>query len=200
MATDSVIADIGETIVDLLRDRIDFLESDEIALTSPSNVGDGEQLRLTLYLYRIAENADLKNSANSIQGDRLEDPPLALDLHYLLTAHPATGGDNETARSIDQHGVLGRAMQVLQNDAILRGSDLTESLADEGEDVQISMNPMNADSFDQLLSLWSTFQEQPYQPSISYLISPVFIESTTTTPVPRVIEKTDRYYDNPEDQ
>lgn len=200
MATDSAIADIGETIVDLLRDRIDFLESDEIALTSPSNVGDGEQLRLTLYLYRIAENADLKNSANSIQGDRLKDPPLALDLHYLLTAHPATSGDDETARSIDQHSVLGRAMQVLQNDAILRGSDLTESLADEGEDVQISMNPMNADSFDQLLSMWSTFQEQPYQPSISYLISPVFIESTTTTPVPRVIEKTDRYYDNPEDQ
>lgn len=196
MATDAAIADVGETLIETLRDRIDFLDRDEIALASPSTVGDGEQLRLTLYLYRVTENADLKNSPRSVTGNQLEDPPLALDLHYLLTAHPATSGDDETARTIEQHSVLGRAMQVLQNEAVLRGSDLSGSLVDEGEDVRISMNPTASESFDQLMSMWSTFQEQPYQPSVSYLISPVFIEATKARPVRRVVEKTERYFDD----
>lgn len=198
MAADSAIADVGETLVKMLQDRMDDLvDRNEIALASPTRVGDGDRLRLTLYLYRLTENADLKNSDRIVMNERQENPPLALDLHYLLTAHPATGGDDNTARSGEQHTVLGRAMQVLYDNAAVRGSDLSGSLAGDGEEeVRISMNPMDSGSFDQVMSMWSTFQEQPYQPSISYLVSPVLIESTASSRVQRVVEKNEHYYGN----
>lgn len=197
MAADSAIADVGETLVEMLRDRMDDLvDRDEVALTSPASVGEGTDPRLTLYLYRITENVELKNAERLEVGDgKRREPPLALDLYYLLTAHPSTGGNDDTARSREQHSVLGRAMQVMYDNAVLRGSDLSGSLAgDSDEEVRISMNPMDQQSMDGIVSLWNTFQEQPFQPSVSYLVSPVSIASTREDAVPRVVEKTEHYY------
>lgn len=194
MADDSVIADVGQSLVDLLRDRMGRPRN-EIALASPGTVGDGDRLWLTLYLYRVVENADLKNSKRLETGNDLRDPPLALDLYYLLTAHPSGGNDDETALSMDQHRVLGHAMQVLHDNAVLRGSELSDSLANSEEEVRITMDPMDSTAFDQTLSMWSTFQERPYQPSVPYLVSPILIDSARTRPARRVLEKEDRYYD-----
>ena len=193
MAENSAIADVGESLIGLLREHLGRPRN-EVALASPESVGDGDRLRLTLYLYRVAQNADLKNARRSVAEDDFRDPPLALDLYYLLTAHPAGGGDDPTGRSMDQHQVLGHAMQVFHDHAVLRGSALDESLATRDEEVRITMNPTDQGSFDQLLSMWGTFQDRPYQPSVSYLVSPVLIESTETRPAGRVLERRDRHY------
>lgn len=192
MAENSAIANIGEALIALLREHLGRPRN-EVALASPESVDDGDRLRLTLYLYRVAQNADLKNARRSVADDDLRDPPLALDLYYLLTAHPAGGSDDQTGRSMDQHQVLGHAMQVLHDHAVLRGSALDESLANRGEEVRVTMNPTDQSSFDQLLSVWNTFRDQPYQPSVSYLVSPVLIESTETRPAGRVLERRDQY-------
>lgn len=197
MGTDAAIADVGETLVTMLRDRMDDLVGrDEIALAAPSTVENGTDARLTLYLYRIEETADLKNERRqSVNGTTLRDPPLALDLYYLLTAHPSTGGTDETERSQEQHAVLGRAMQVIADNGIIRGSDLRGSLSTEPqEEVRIAVEPTDAPSLDTMVSLWGTFPDQPFQPSVSYLVSPVRIASERERPAGRVVEKEDRYY------
>lgn len=203
MAGDSAIADVGQTLVEILRSEMTLLDTDEVSLASPASVGDGNDARLTLYLYRVTENGDLKNARRQEENGEFREPPLALDLYYLLTAHPATGGNDETDRTSEQHAILGQAMQVLHDNAILRGTELVGSLANDPDDphdveeeVRIAVTPTEQPSFDALVSLWGTFPDLAYQPSLSYLVSPVEIDSLRTTTVRRVVEKEEQYYDD----
>lgn len=189
MAGYAAIADVGETLVALLQDRMgDLIDQDEVALASPDDVGGGNDWRLTLYLYDVSESGHLRNAES---GGRGPDPtvtpgsPLVLDLHYLLTAHPSTGGSDGTAKTKEQHSVLGRAMQVLNDNAILRGSELKGSLSGE-EDLHFTIEP---ESMDAVTNLWSTFPDEPFRPSVSYLVTPVVIDSTREEPVGRVVER-----------
>lgn len=88
-------------------------------------------------------------------------------------------------RTEEQHRVLGRAMQVIHDNSIIRGSDLKGSLADQ-PDLQVSISPQD---MDEVMSIWSTFDETPFQPSVAYLVTPVLIESTEEEEVSRVVER-----------
>ena len=155
-------------------------------LASPDDIGPGD--RLTLYLYEVSENPELKNAERQEMAlGQFREPPLSLDLYYLLTAHPTGGDDGDAMSQAEaQHRALGRAMHILRDNSILRGSDLEGPLAEEGLDLHISMYPH---STDEIVSIWSTFQDRPFQPSVSYLVSPVTIESTRTRETQRVVEK-----------
>lgn len=185
----TAIEDVGKTLVELLKDRMgtDLIDQDRmIALSSPNDVGSGDGARLTFYLYRIAENSHLKNAQRQeIDVDRYRRLPLALDLYYLLTAHPSNGGSDGREMTADQHRVLGRAMQVIHDNSIIRRSDLKGSLANQ-PDLQVSIYPQD---MDEVMSIWSTFDETPFQPSVAYLVTPVLIESTKEEEVTRVVER-----------
>src|ERR1041385_1235521 len=66
---------------------VSSLSPDRIDITSQN-----QQSRLNLFLYQVTPNAAWRNgglpSRNS-DGERLTTPPLALNLHYLLTAYGA---------------------------------------------------------------------------------------------------------------
>lgn len=194
MAGYSAIADVGETLVEVLKDRMETLvDRDEVALASPGGIEASDEQRLTLYLYRIAENDYLMNTGTQeTDVNRVSPAPLALDLYYLLTAYPSESGTDETTRTKEQHRVLGRAMQVLRDESVLRGSDLAGSLTEQ-RNLRVSRVSMNPESMDEVVNVWNTFQEKPFQPSISYLVGPVFIESTKEQEVDRVTERTGGY-------
>lgn len=196
MAGYSAIADAGETLVELLRTRIDEMadvidvDRNEIGLASPGEMGDGSDLRLSVYLYRVAENGELMNAREErIDDDTYRPPPLALDLYYLLTAHPSGNRTDETDRAAQQHRVLGLAMQVMRDNAVVTGDDLQGSLADEGE-LRVSPSPQ---AVDETTNIWATFPETPLRPSVAYLAGPVLIESTREESVPPVLERTVDY-------
>lgn len=192
----TAIADVGDSLVALLRDRIDLIDANEIALASPSEGGAGNGYRLTVFLYRVTENGDL----GRVDEERSPSPPprngevpaetasapLVLDLHYLLTAHPARerdgGGGDHTRAEREQHSVLGRAMQVLHDHSTLRGSDLVGDLSPD-RPLHVTVE---SGSVDRQTSLWNTFRDAPYRPSVSYLVTPVEIPATETTDVQRV--------------
>lgn len=184
MAGYSAVSDVSRTLVNALKDgmvdpgppEVALVERDEVGLASPDDAGD-LSLRLTLYLYRVSENGHLKNAERQeIDVTRYKRPPLALDLYYLLTAHPATDGDND---QMDPHLVLGRAMQVLHDGSVLEGFDAEE-------EAYVSIYPQ---SMDEMANIWNTFQDESFQPSISYLVTPVLIESTEEETVQRVVER-----------
>lgn len=188
MASHTAIADVGQTLVSLLRDRTgERIDDADVALASPAADEPGEDARLTVYLYDVHENEHLSNDRSlPAAAGSPADAALVLDLYYLVTAHPKTSGSSSTAtaRTVDQHEVLGRAMQILADNAIVRRPDLDEDLAD-GDALSITI--ATADRRE-LLDVWGTFSEVPYRPSVAYVVSPVVVDSERDGEAPRVLE------------
>lgn len=198
MAGYTAIRDVGVSIVALLdREFGDLLQGGTVTLASPGEIDEGGSERLTVYLYRVSENGHTKNAERrEIGTEKIKGLPLSLDLHYLVTAHPWTKPNSDTTSGTvveDQHLVLGRAMQVMQDNSVLRGSDLEGDLIGDRE-LRISMYP---EAPDEVMNVWNTFQDRPFRPSVSYLVGPVTIESTIEQPVHRVTEREVEMYSLP---
>lgn len=150
---------------------------------------DAEQSQLNLFLYRVTPNngwSGVGYPAYNSGGNRVGNPPLALDLHYLLSAY----GDADFHTDI----LLGYGVQllhehpVLDRDAIRTaltpdapgGGGLpqelrllaTSDLADQVE--QIKIVPESMDS-EEISRLWAAFQTN-YRPTAAYLATVVLIE------------------------
>lgn len=183
------IADAGKTLVELLRDRMTEtgpLSTNEIVLASPVDDDLANIVRLTVFLFDVEGSTPMDGARRN---DGL-DEPLRLDLKYLLTAHPGkeNSDTSTTARTASEHRVLGRAMQVLRDNAIIEGPDLRGSLSpdDDGGDNERLEVSLLAEPTDSLVNLWNTFGNEPYRPSVAFLVTPVEIESRRETPVERV--------------
>ncbi|HEX3034026.1 MAG TPA: DUF4255 domain-containing protein [Thermodesulfobacteriota bacterium] len=188
MADYTAIADVGETLITLLRDNMsDLIPSpDSIVLLSPADVED-QSIRLTLFLYSVIENPHLKNQEmRNISPTQLGYPPLTLDLYYLLTAYASTAIPDRTERTLEEHRILGRAMRIFYDNTILGGTILKGSLAGTDEEIRVVFNPM---SLDDVNKIWTTFQELPYRLSVSYLVTPVRVDSIRSVSTQRVASK-----------
>jgi hypothetical protein len=195
MATYAAIADASETLIELLRDRMTdrsdvvSIDRSEIALVSPDDVGADSEVRLSVFLYDVTENGVLKNQEPpNVESGVRRDPPLALDLRYLLTAFPSQSGGDETANTLDQQRILGLAMQVLYDNAILGPDELPSTLAET--DVKITLEEESLGAF---TDVWNTFRDAALQPSVTYQVSPIMIDGTAEDHFERVTEKTSEY-------
>lgn len=190
VANDTVIANVGKTLVGMLEDRMgDLVTDDEVVLASPGDEDPGDDYRLTLYLYDVTQNEHLSNErARPESTGRPAEAALVLDLHYLLTAHPkdASGNETSTSRTAQQHRILGRAMQIMADNAIVRKPDLHEDI-DPTETITITMESV---SRGELVDIWGTFTEVSYQPSIAYVVSPIVVDSQRPGTDSRVVEGT----------
>jgi hypothetical protein len=138
--------------------------------------GAGNQVNL--FLYQTATNAAWQNMDLPQQTKPNEQgrPPLALVLHYLVTAY-GSGDDDQMS-----HRLLGRAMSVLYDHALLGPSELQAALAgnDLGDQVErVRIAPL-ALSVEEISKLWTVFQA-PYRISAAYQVSAVLIDSTAPT-------------------
>jgi hypothetical protein len=147
--------------------------------------------RLNLFLYEIAHNPFLRNQEIAGPGGPGY-PPLALELHYMLTCFPVITDDDQTI-----HAVLGDAMRVLHDTPVLAAS-LTrtrgfaagdplqdERLRDAYEQVKLSFHTQ---PFETATKIWSALNE-PYRLSVTFAVSALQIESTRTlTPAAPVKE------------
>jgi len=158
-------------------DRIDL----EDTAASPS---------LNLFLYRTSPNqgwAETRLPAFDGNGSRLTHPPLALNLHYLLTAYGTSDFEAEI--------LLGYAMHLLHERPVLDRQAIRDALdpsplgasilppafqavtaadlADQLEAVTVTQEPMDTE---EMSRLWSAIQSK-YRPTASYLVSVVLIEA-----------------------
>ncbi len=170
MGSFTAIADIGDTLVALLQSNMkDVIDSaNSIVLGLPDN----ETPRISLFLYKVEENASLKNqNMIPIDNESYRHPPLALDLHYILTVYSNT---SERIGTSEEHRILGRAMQVMNDNMIIAGPVLQGGLKGSPDEFRITLNPM---SMDEITKVWSTFPKLAYRTSVAYLVTPVLIES-----------------------
>lgn len=153
---------------------------------------EAEAPRLNLFLFQVTPNAAWRNhglpSRGSASGERLTNPPLALDLHYVLTAYSRSDCEAEILLGYGMH--LLHERPVLDRAAIRRALDpspldismlptpfqalAASDLADQVE--QIKVTPA-AFSSDDMSKLWSAIQTH-YRPSAAYHVSVVLIEAT----------------------
>lgn len=201
MSTALALASVTAVLKDLLNNGLidhnvsgQVGESVTVSALPPDRIptdASNEKSQLNLFLYQVTPNASWRNvglPSRNDRGDRLTNPPLALDLHYLLTAY----GEKELHTEI----LLGYGMQllhetpVLTRDAIRRslapldpldGSTLPPTLqglygAGLAEQVeQIKICPMTINT-EEISRLWSAFQAR-YRPTVAYQATVVLIES-----------------------
>jgi hypothetical protein len=186
MGAYTVLAEAGESLVSVLWEEIQIDaqvnslidNENRVSLDSPFDLQDNDSVKLSIYLYRITENATTKNQI-PVQGDgaQIRKAPLTLDLHYLVT--PLVG------TVTDQQIILGKVMQVLYDRAILRGTDLTGSLASSGQELRVILNPV---ALEELTRVWQSM-EMSYRLSVVYLVRVVMVDSLDEQFIQPVVTK-----------
>jgi Pvc16 N-terminal domain len=143
--------------------------------------------RVNLFLYHTTVNAAWRNQdlTQQVRPGETGHPPLAINLHYLLTAY-SKDQDFPTPLS---HQLLGRSMSFFHDHSFLSGKDIKNALAgnladhdlyDQIEKVKIT--PHNL-SLEEMSKLWMIFQTA-YRVSACYEASVVLIESRRPTSAP----------------
>ncbi|BAY24866.1 hypothetical protein NIES2100_46640 [Calothrix sp. NIES-2100] len=177
MSNSVAIAAVTATLRNLIASAIAQELGSGVVTTQPpdkarENSDNGNQINI--FLYQVLPNAALRNRdfPPRVKPGEIGQPPLALNLNYLLTAY---GKDNDDVLS---HRLLGKAMQVLHDypvlDPVLIKNTLGESdLQNQIEKVRLTLQPLNLED---ISKLWTTFQTQ-YRISAAYEASVVLIDS-----------------------
>lgn len=145
--------------------------------------------QINLFLYQILPNASWRNMdiPTQVKSGELGNPPLALNLYYLLTAF---GRDDDATQAFG-HELLGKAMSILYDNSILSAQEIQNATAAalsrsdldrQVERVRITLQPL---SVDDISKLWTGFATQ-YRLSVAYEVRVMLIESNqpVSTPLP----------------
>jgi Pvc16 N-terminal domain len=147
-----------------------------------------EPTQLNLFLHQVTPNLGWRNarlpSRDSSGQTRTGNPPLALDLHYLLSAYGA--------QDLHAEILLGYAVQLLHEVPVLSRSAIAAALplgnglpperkalancglADQLEQIRITPEYLNTE---EMSKLWTAVQSH-YRPTTAYVATVVLIEST----------------------
>ena len=159
------------------------------------SIGDGstEQNQVNLFLHQVTYNAGWRNvglpSLDSDGRTPLSNPPLALDLHYLLTAYGSADWQAEA--------LLGHALLMLHQFPVLARKDITlalgalpadafslalnaSGLADQLEQIKITASPLNRE---EMAWLWTALKAD-YRPTFPFQASVALIEPETPLRLP----------------
>jgi hypothetical protein len=123
MASVFAIYSVGESIADYLSKtfpaELSAQHGCQFRSVSSAELNKDDEFSTTtvsLYLYRVTVNEQLRNASRSI-GSNDSDIPLSIDLHYLLTVWAAD--------HLTEHLVLAWAMSQLYRRQVLTASDLS---------------------------------------------------------------------------
>jgi hypothetical protein len=147
---------------------------------------------LNIFLYQVTPNSGWRNvdlASRNSSGDRLTNPPLALDVHYILSAY--------AEEDLHAEMLLGGAMHLLHDMPGLDRSRIVAALtpltndlrdcglADQVEKIKITPEHLNSE---EMSKLWSAIQSN-YRPSIVYQATVVLIqdERPRRSPLPVLV-------------
>ncbi len=153
--------------------------------------GDTTENQVNLFLHQVTYNPAWRNVAlPSLDADgrtRLKSPPLALDLHYLLTVYGSADWQAE--------GLLGYALMMLHENPVLTRQDISfaltnlpgsnnliaplaaSTLADQIEMIKITPATLGRE---EMAWLWTALKAD-YRPTFSFQVSVVLIQPQRST-------------------
>lgn len=177
------IATVTAAISHLLEGIKDDVAGTKVTV-KPPDVANSEtpaSNKLNVFLYQVTPNAAYRNEnlpSRDSWGGLAKTTQVALNLHYLFTAHAADSDDfiaqqilASAMRIASEYPVLSRD---LIRDAISARQSLALSdLADQVESIRLTLQPMN---LEELSKLWSTFFQTNYRISVAYTATAVLID------------------------
>jgi hypothetical protein len=205
MSSAFAIAAVTAVLKDLLNNRLvdhnlDAVGNVKVTALPPDRIpvtSADEQSQLNLFLYQVTPNSGWRNAdlpSRAGDGTRLTNPPLALDLHYLITAYGA--------KEFHAEVLLGYAMQLLHENPVLTRAMInatlkpslppgvtlpsgisllsTSDLAEQVELIKICPQYLGNE---ELSRMWTALQAH-YRPTAAYQISVVLIQETKSTKTP----------------
>lgn len=183
MSASTAIGDVTRSLHDLLENEQKPRGYFDVSLESPADETiDETRPKINLYLFRIEENSFAKNREwQAVGTEVLHKQPLSLNLFYVLTPY--------ARRQEDGHRVLGEAMRVMYDNAIIEPSLLRGSLEHTAEPLKLDLCPFN---LEELTRVWNAFNI-PYRLSVCYQARIVFIDSAVERNLIRVREKVNQY-------
>lgn len=182
------IAATTRTLRNLLLAQVPALDTDlgdlQVTLQPPDVARKGtSSAQLNLFLYQVVANAAWRNldPPGQVHPGESGMPPLALNLHYVLTAW----GRGDSDIDATSHRVLAAAMSTLHDRGVLDGNDIRNALPDNDlanqiERVRVTPLPQ---SVDELSKLWTAFQTN-YRTSAVYEAAVVLIDSQAAVRAP----------------
>jgi hypothetical protein len=165
--------------------------------------------QINLFMYQVTANSGWRNvglPSRDDRGERRANAPLALDLHFLVTAY--------AGRDFHAEILLGRAMQILHEtpglsrESIRRGLGVPDPVPDpanllppdlkaiglselDDQIEAIKVTPQYLGS-DEMSKLWTAIQSK-LRPSMAYVVSVVLIESKRPTRQPLPVARRKLY-------
>jgi hypothetical protein len=180
---DNGLIDVGPAVGSPV--KVTAVAPDSIPLDDPHAAP-----QLNLFLYRVTPNPGWRNAglpSRDSGGYRLTNPPLALDLHYLVTAYGRKDLEAEVLLGYAMHllherpfldrDAIRKVMSALPLDPAILPDAFRDppgaGLADQVETLKITWESMDTE---ELSRLWSAMQAH-YRPSAGYQVSVVLIEA-----------------------
>jgi hypothetical protein len=156
-----------------------------IVFANPTETARDSANRLSIWLYQITENEFMKNQpALRANGHTtVQEVPLALNLHYLVTPFATTPEAD--------HRLLGLTMQTLYDNAIMPLRRPVEAIAEELRVIFCRV------SLEELTRVWEALRE-PYRLSVAYTVRVTRIDSRRLPQRARVVEADNGYGAVPE--
>jgi len=143
------------------------LQGVPIDLRSPKEMREANGVTgVSLWLYRITRDADSLNlPPERISPDQYRRPALPLHLYYLVTPLVTKPEDRQT--------LIGRVLQLFNDNSTLSGALLADSLAGSQEAFRVTLETL---TLEELTRVWHSLAE-PYDLSVSYEVQVVSIDS-----------------------
>ena len=183
MADYPIISDVSAYIVRMLREKMcpePIPSPNNIEVSSPTEQ-DVDYI-LGLYLYDIREEGEISMPSMIGTGKtRLQRPPRPYSLYYMIFIN---GSSQMGLKAHDIQKIIGRAAQIVNDSNMVYPRTLQTWL--ENDESPIIFSPAKI-SLDEKVRVWSAINK-PYQVSLFYKASPVFLSSEVIVDSPRVTD------------
>lgn len=183
MADYPIISDVSAYIVRMLREKMcpePIPSPNNIEVSSPAEQ-DVDYI-LGLYLYDIREEGEISMPSMIGTGKtRLQKPPRPYSLYYMIFIN---GSSQMGLKAHDIQKIIGRAAQIINDSNMVYPRTLQTWL--ENDESPIIFSPAKI-SLDEKVRVWSAINK-PYQVSLFYKASPVFLSSEVIVDSPRVTD------------
>jgi hypothetical protein len=190
-ATTAVMREMLQRHFDAASDLVPVVGGVTVSALPPDRIvtGTTEPSVLNLFLYMVTPNPGWRNedlASRDASGGRLANPPLALDLHYMMSAY----GKADLFAEI----ILGHGLQVLFEFPVLTRPIIqqvfsgplaqplallsTSGLADQEELIKLTPQLLTTE---ELSKLWTGFQDK-YRATAAFLATVVLIRADDPVP------------------
>jgi len=179
MGSYTIVADVGKTLVELLRDQMcpePVNKPEMIGICDPNERGSCI-VGIHSYDFREGEGTKSKELITLPDGSK-KDPPTTYEASYVISI---VSKAEPEGRAMDEQRIYGRLLQVMTDYKIIPRKYMPKDL--KQSDDEIKLTPVKLE-LDEKVKIW-TMLGSSYKLSAFYTIGPIIVESAVIRKPPK---------------